>query len=67
MAHAAVLGAHDQPESKGGTLDVNNLKPICSRCNHSMSNNYTIEEWDKLSMNKEVDNSKVKKRKFGCF
>tara|TARA_B110000914_G_C15369588_1_gene402522 strand:+ start:323 stop:646 length:324 start_codon:yes stop_codon:yes gene_type:complete len=58
---------HDQPESKGGTLDVNNLKPICSRCNHSMSNNYTIEEWDKLSMNKEVDNSKVKKRKFGCF
>ena len=20
---------HDQPESKGGTLDVDNLKPIC--------------------------------------
>ena len=28
---------HDKPESKGGTLDIENLKPICSRCNHSMS------------------------------
>ena len=38
---------HDQPESKGGTLDVNNLKPICARCNLSMSDKYTIEEWNK--------------------
>lgn len=68
---------HDKPESKGGTLDVNNLKPICARCNHSMSNNYTIEEWNKLSIDKKADNaaeslvnlknSKVKKRKFSCF
>lgn len=40
---------HDQPESKGGTLDINNLKPICARCNQSMSDNYTIKEWDKLT------------------
>jgi len=40
---------HDIPESKGGTLDINNLEAICSRCNSSMSDNYTIEEWAKLS------------------
>jgi len=39
---------HDIPESKGGKLSTNNLKPICSRCNHSMSNNYTIKQWNKL-------------------
>ncbi len=44
---------HDQPESKGGTLDIYNLKPICARCNTSMSNNYTIKEWEKLSGQKE--------------
>ena len=27
---------HDKPESKGGSLDVSNLKPICARCNLSM-------------------------------
>ena len=40
---------HDKPESKGGTLNVDNLRPICARCNLSMSNNYTIEEWNKLN------------------
>ena len=39
---------HDIPESKGGTLDIDNLKPICSNCNLSMSNKYTITEWCKL-------------------
>ena len=47
---------HDKPESKGGTLDLNNLKAICSRCNLSMSNNYTISEWTKM----------VKKKKRSC-
>jgi hypothetical protein len=46
---------HDQPESKGGTLSVDNLKPICARCNLSMSNNFTIKEWNKLN-----DKSSVK-------
>ena len=40
---------HDIPASKGGTLDVNNLKPICARCNQSMGNNYSIKEWQKLT------------------
>ena len=40
---------HDKPESKGGTLNVDNLKPICARCNLSMSNNFTITEWNKLN------------------
>jgi hypothetical protein len=40
---------HDLPESKGGTLDVHNLKPICARCNLSMSDNYTIKEWINLT------------------
>ena len=44
---------HDKPESKGGTLDVHNLRPICARCNTSMSDNYTIKEWDKLTPNHE--------------
>jgi len=40
---------HDKPESKGGTLSINNLKPICARCNLSMSDNYTINEWNQLN------------------
>ena len=39
---------HDIPESKGGTLDLSNLKPICSNCNLSMGNKYTITEWNTL-------------------
>ena len=36
---------HNIPESKGGTLCIDNLKPICARCNTSMGNKYTIDEW----------------------
>lgn len=39
---------HDIPESKGGLTTINNLRPICSSCNKSMSNNYTISEWQNL-------------------
>tara|TARA_B110001450_G_C17441740_1_gene408236 strand:- start:50 stop:364 length:315 start_codon:yes stop_codon:yes gene_type:complete len=44
---------HDIPESKGGTLDINNLKPICARCNLSMSDTYTIQEWIELTQPKK--------------
>ena len=44
---------HDVPESEGGTLDINNIKPICARCNLSMSDNYTIKQWTELSKEKE--------------
>ena len=39
---------HNIPESKGGSLEIKNLRPICARCNRSMSDNYTIDEWNKL-------------------
>ena len=39
---------HNIPESKGGLTLLENLRPICSRCNLSMSNNYTIDEWQEL-------------------
>jgi len=53
---------HDVPESKGGSTDILNLIPICSRCNSSMSNNYTFQEWcDKSS---EVSKWKVFFNKF---
>ena len=52
---------HDKPESKGGTLDISNIKPICARCNLSMSDNYTIQEWNKLTP------ENYNKRCHGCF
>ena len=57
---------HDVPESKGGSLDINNLKPICARCNLSMGDKYTIEEWNKLFLEEEEINKphKLRKRKF---
>lgn len=36
---------HNIPESKGGTLEIGNLRPICARCNLSMSDTHTISEW----------------------
>ena len=44
---------HNIPESQGGQLCLENLKPICSRCNYSMGANYTITEWIKLDKNKK--------------
>ena len=39
---------HNIPESKGGSTTPDNLIPICSRCNKSMGNRYTITEWSAL-------------------
>jgi hypothetical protein len=36
---------HCIPESKGGATTIDNLVPICDRCNASMSNQYTVDEW----------------------
>jgi 5-methylcytosine-specific restriction endonuclease McrA len=38
---------HNTPESKGGTLSISNLEPICARCNLSMSDKFTISEWNR--------------------
>jgi hypothetical protein len=40
---------HDIPESKGGPTTVENLIPLCARCNTSMGNEYTFQQWAALS------------------
>jgi hypothetical protein len=40
---------HNVPESKGGATDLDNLRPICSKCNKSMGDSYTIDEFSELS------------------
>lgn len=50
---------HNIPESKGGTLSIDNLEAICSRCNLSMGDRYTITEWIKFN--------KKEHKCFGCF
>ena len=40
---------HDVPESKGGPTTLENLYPLCSRCNLSMGARYTYKEWCALS------------------
>lgn len=37
---------HNIPESKGGKTTLDNLLPICGRCNISMGSQYTIDEWN---------------------
>lgn len=56
---------HNIPESKGGSTDITNLIPICSRCNSSMKDNYTIDEWMKLS--KPPSKWKIVFNKYNCF
>ena len=36
---------HNIPESKGGKTTLDNLTPLCGRCNISMGDRYTIDEW----------------------
>lgn len=40
---------HNIPESKGGKTTLQNLVPICSRCNLSMGSQYTFEQWNRIS------------------
>lgn len=40
---------HNIPSSKGGTQALDNLRPVCSNCNKSMSDTYTIDEFSALS------------------
>lgn len=56
---------HNIPESKGGTTDLSNLRPICSRCNLSMNDNYTIDEWTQLS--KPPSKWKLFINKYNCI
>jgi hypothetical protein len=56
---------HNIPESKGGATDISNLRPICSRCNSSMNDTYTIDEWEKLS--KPPSKWKLWIHKYNCL
>jgi 5-methylcytosine-specific restriction endonuclease McrA len=40
---------HDIPASRGGSYDIDNLVPICSRCNLSMGSQHTFKEWCNIS------------------
>jgi hypothetical protein len=50
---------HQIPESKGGSTTLDNLLPICSSCNKSMGNRYTIEEFSN-TFNKNITIEEVK-------
>jgi len=45
---------HNIPESKGGTTNIDNLRPICSKCNKSMGSQYSIDEFSKLYERKKI-------------
>ena len=38
---------HNIPESRGGLTILTNLVPICARCNLSMSDSFTFDEWSR--------------------
>jgi hypothetical protein len=38
---------HCVPESKGGATAIDNLVPLCSRCNLSMGSQFTTYEWNR--------------------
>lgn len=44
---------HNVPESKGGKTNIDNLLPICARCNVCMGDRYTIDEWSSMYMSLE--------------
>ena len=43
---------HNIPESKGGSIEIENLRPICPNCNLSMGSKYSIDEWNKIGIKK---------------
>ena len=45
---------HNIPESKGGLTVLENLRPICSRCNLSMGSQYSIDEWNRLGNGRPI-------------
>jgi hypothetical protein len=36
------------PESKGGATVIENLYPLCARCNQSMGSTHTVDSWNKF-------------------
>ena len=59
---------HDIPESKGGSIDPENLYPICARCNLSMGDRFTFQEWCAMSPSPSPQVPVVTpKKKWWCF
>jgi 5-methylcytosine-specific restriction endonuclease McrA len=58
---------HNIPESKGGATTIDNLRPLCSRCNQSMGNTYTFDEWNTKFKKKKISIWKQLNRYFSCF
>jgi len=62
---------HNIPESKGGTLVISNLYPLCARCNVSMGDRYTIDEWNAIepvvTAAPQTWRQRMWARLFGCF
>jgi len=54
---------HNIPESRGGPTTLENLVPICARCNLSMGSTYTFDEWQKNSSEWDV----VKSKRHWCY
>jgi len=54
---------HNVPESKGGKTNIDNLLPICARCNVCMGDRYTIDEWSSMYMSLEKPKPKLLPKK----
>ena len=54
---------HNVPESKGGKTNIDNLLPICARCNVCMGDRYTIDEWSTMYMSLEKPKPKLLPKK----
>ena len=39
---------HNIPNSVGGSIEIDNLIPICANCNIGMGDRYTITQWSKM-------------------
>ena len=48
---------HNVPESRGGETLLSNLVPICARCNLSMGNAYTVNEWKGIGLASQKTNN----------
>jgi HNH endonuclease len=61
---------HNIPESKGGKTCIENLYPLCCRCNVSMGDRYTFDEWTAMHMPVASTETTPKtgiSRYFSCF
>jgi len=54
---------HNIPESKGGKTNIDNLLPICARCNVCMGDRYTIDEWSSMYMSREKVKPQIQPKK----